>query len=147
MPIYCLFLMTYFNNFSRGAWLYLTLHGSYGALWLLAYSIFPNKGFFYNITIIGCINMYAFVLGPYCLAAYQVISRQIPEAQDPSAERTTVACIMFIFGVICMMGADAQKHFVTINKPGLITDGWMKYNRNTNYFGEIMLYTSFNIVA
>ena len=46
-----------------------------------------------------------------------------------------------------MMGADVQKHYVVINKPGLITDGWMKYNRNTNYFGEIMLYASFNIVA
>ena len=80
MPIYCLALMTHYNNFSRGAWLYLSLHGSYGALWLLAYCIFPNKGFFYNITVVSCINMYLFVLGPYCLAAFFVISRQIPEA-------------------------------------------------------------------
>ena len=26
-------------------------------------------------------------------------------------------------------------------------DGYVKYNRNPNYFGEIMLYASFNIVA
>ena len=147
MPLYCLGLMVYFNNFSRGAWLYFTLHGSYGVLWILGYLIFPNKGFSHNITIAGCINSYLTVLGPYCLAAYLVNSRQIEEAQDPSAERTTVATVMFIFGVICMMGADAQKHFVTTNKPGLITDGWVKYNRNTNYFGEIMLYASFNVVA
>ena len=80
MPVYCLALMAYFNNFSRGAWLYLTLHGSYGGLWILGYLIFPNKGFSHNITIGGCINMYATVLGPYCLAAYLVASRQIEEA-------------------------------------------------------------------
>ena len=107
MPMYCLILMTYFNNFSRGAWLYFTLHGSYGALWLLAYVIFPNKGFNYNITIISNFIMYTCVLGPYLVAAYLVNSRAILESQDPSPERTTVACIMFIFGVICMMGADA----------------------------------------
>ena len=80
MPVYCLCLMVYFNNFSRGAWLYFTLHGSYGVLWLMAYCIFPNKGFSHNMTIGACINMYATVLGPYCLAAYLVNSRQIPEA-------------------------------------------------------------------
>ena len=54
---------------------------------------------------------------------------------------------MFVFGVVLMLGTDAQKHFVTMHKRGLITDGFVKYNRNTNYFGEIMLYASFNIVA
>ena len=36
---------------------------------------------------------------------------------------------------------------MTSNKAGLITYGYAKYNRNTNYLGEIMLYASFNIVA
>ena len=46
-----------------------------------------------------------------------------------------------------MMGTDAQKYFVLKIKPGLITDGYCKYNRNPNYLGEIILYASFAIVA
>ena len=72
--------MFYFDNFSRGSWLYLALHGSYGVFWIMGYCIFPNKGFFYNVTIGGCVIMYAVVLGPYCLAAYLIASRQIEEA-------------------------------------------------------------------
>jgi len=33
------------------------------------------------------------------------------------------------------------------NRKGLINDGFMKYSRNPNYLGEIMLYSAFNIVA
>ena len=80
MPIYCLTLMIFFNNFSRGAWLYFTLHGSYGVLWIMGYFLFPNPGFTCDITICGLIVQYACVLGPYCVAAYLVNSRQIPEA-------------------------------------------------------------------
>ena len=79
MPVYCIGLMCYFNNFSRGAWLYLTLHGAYGLLWFMAYLIFPNKGFTYNMTICATIIVYSFVLGPYCLAAYFVSSRALEE--------------------------------------------------------------------
>ena len=33
------------------------------------------------------------------------------------------------------------------NRKGLINDGFMKYSRNPNYLGEILLYTSYNLVA
>ena len=45
MPLYILGLMTYYNNFSRGAWLYFALHGSYGVFWIMGYCLFPNKNF------------------------------------------------------------------------------------------------------
>ena len=54
---------------------------------------------------------------------------------------------MYVFGVVLMLGTDAQKHFVIMHKKGLMQDGYVKYNRNPNYFGEILLYASFNIVA
>ena len=99
--------MIYFDNFSRGAWLYFTLHGAYGALWIMGYFIFPNKGFNYNMTICSCLVLYSFALGPYCIAAYQVASRAQEETQNPSDERCVVATLMFIFGVILMLGTDA----------------------------------------
>ena len=38
-------LMIYYNNFSTGAWLYLSLHGTYGLLWFLKDMVFPDKSF------------------------------------------------------------------------------------------------------
>jgi len=32
-------------------------------------------------------------------------------------------------------------------KKGLITNGFNALSRNTNYLGEIMVYSSFNIIA
>lgn len=39
------FLMFYYNNYSTGAWLYLSLHGTYGLLWFLKDMVFPDKSF------------------------------------------------------------------------------------------------------
>ena len=36
-------LMIYFNNYSKGAYIYLSLHGSYGLLWFLKDITFPDK--------------------------------------------------------------------------------------------------------
>jgi steroid 5-alpha reductase family enzyme len=52
-----------------------------------------------------------------------------------------------MIGCGIMMLADAQKYFVLQNKRGLISDGMMKYTRNPNYLGEIILYCSFNVIA
>ena len=35
MLLYLLVLMVFFDNYSRGAWVYLGLHGSYGVLWVI----------------------------------------------------------------------------------------------------------------
>ena len=58
-----------------------------------------------------------------------------------------IAVLMYVFGVVLMLGTDAQKHFVIMHKKGLMQDGYVKYNRNPNYFGEILLYASFNVIA
>ena len=36
-------LMIYFNNYSKGAYIYLSLHGTYGLIWLLKDMTFPDK--------------------------------------------------------------------------------------------------------
>ena len=42
MMFYLFGLMCYFDNFSLGAWVYLSLHGSYGLLWLAKDFVFPD---------------------------------------------------------------------------------------------------------
>jgi steroid 5-alpha reductase family enzyme len=60
---------------------------------------------------------------------------------------------MYIFGVVLMLGTDAQKYLVlqerraSKQKPSLITHGFNALTRNANYLGEISLYASFNVIA
>lgn len=58
--------------------------------------------------------------------------------------------VLYILGLILMLGSDAQKYFTLKKKPGrindnigLISSGFFKTTRNPNYLGEIMIYNSF----
>jgi protein-S-isoprenylcysteine O-methyltransferase Ste14 len=46
-----------------------------------------------------------------------------------------------------MLLADSQKYYTLKYKKGLISDGLMKYTRNPNYLGEIMLYAAFVVLV
>jgi len=43
--IYLLTLMTIYDNWSLGAWIYLALHGNYGMIWTLKDLVFPDPAF------------------------------------------------------------------------------------------------------
>lgn len=42
---------------------------------------------------------------------------------------------------------DAQKYYTLQYKKGLIMDGMYKYIRSPNYLGEVMIYSSYAILA
>jgi steroid 5-alpha reductase family enzyme len=46
-----------------------------------------------------------------------------------------------------MLLADSQKYYTLKYKKGLISDGVMKYTRNPNYLGEMMIYGSFVLLV
>ena len=46
-----------------------------------------------------------------------------------------------------MLVSDAQKYYTLQYKKGLITDGMFKYIRSPNYLGEVMIYSSYGLVA
>jgi steroid 5-alpha reductase family enzyme len=54
---------------------------------------------------------------------------------------------MYNFGIVLMMGADGQKYFTLRVKKGLLNDGFMKWSRNPNYLGEMMIYGSFALLV
>jgi hypothetical protein len=80
--------------------------------------------------------------------SYLLCSRQTsPEAQWPSHERIFLTLLVYVFGIVLMMGSDGQKHFVLKYRKGLISDGFFSWSRNTNYLGEMMIYSSFALLV
>ena len=135
-------MMYIYDNFSISSWVYLSLHGTYGVLWLLKERIFPDPYFkdeFNNITaLIGFI-----FLGSYWVAPFLLISSR---AIVPNS--LIALCISInIFGVFLHFASDAQKYFSLKVKKELIKDGFFKRIRNTNYLGEVLIYLSFSILS
>lgn len=54
-----------------------------------------------------------------------------------------------LFGVGCFIHfvSDAQKSSILQLKKGLITEGLWALSRNINYFGELLIYLSFTMLA
>jgi protein-S-isoprenylcysteine O-methyltransferase Ste14 len=57
-------------------------------------------------------------------------------------------CIsLSILGCTVMIASDAQKYFTLRLKRGLITNGMYRFIRHPNYFGEMMIYSSFALMV
>jgi len=140
--IFVVGLMFYYQNFSIGTWVYLALHGSYGFLWLLKDRMFPDKQWEQLVSVPYGIFVFL-VLGLYWIAPWLLISQQI----EPSAAIIAVAVVLNMFGVMLHYGSDAQKYFTLKYKPGLITEGFFARCRNTNYLGELLIYSGFGLLT
>ena len=141
-PIVVLGLMVIYDNFSTPAWIYLSLHGTYGILWLLKEKLFPDPYFKDEMGILTSIIGFIF-LGSYWVAPFILISSQklIPNF-------IIAGCVsIYIIGVFLHFASDSQKYFTLKLKKELITEGFFKYSRNTNYLGEILIYLSFAILS
>ena len=133
--------MFYFWNFSRGAWIYFVLHGTYGWFWMLKHFTFPDTSFERKMTLLSALILWVCILLPYLLPGILMISGNAD--QNPSFEKCAFCLILYFCGVILMLGSDGQKYFTLRIKRELINDGFFKYTRNPNYLGEIMIYASF----
>ena len=140
---YVLGLMAWSDNFSTTAWVYAALHGSYGLVWLLKDRLFPDPNWEVRVTFGGALATWLGVLGPYWIAPTLLVTQH----HEASATTLGVATLLYVLGVVLMVGADAQKFFVLRLRRGLITDGFFARIRHPNYTGEMMLYASFAVVA
>ena len=141
-PFVVLGLMAIYDNFSIPAWIYLSLHGTYGILWLLKEKLFPDPYFKDEMGFLTSITGFIF-LGSYWVAPFILISSQklIPHF-------IIAGCVsIYIIGVFLHFASDSQKYFTLKLKKELITEGFFKYSRNTNYLGEILIYLSFAILS
>ena len=135
-------LMIFYKNYSIAAWVYLSLHGTYGILWLLKEKIFPDPYFKEKINFITSITGFIF-LGSYWIAPFILISSQ----KSVSSPIIAASISINIIGVFLHFASDAQKYFTLRIQKELIRDGFFKNIRNTNYLGEILIYLSFAILS
>ena len=111
------FLMVYFNNFSTEMWLYLALHGSYGMFWLFKDVFFPDATFKEKATF-GSISLVVLLLVLYWTIPVTIAIGV--GVQDPTSLRIWTCIIMYIVGVVLMMGSDIDKNRRLAIKKGKI---------------------------
>ncbi|MFZ4842992.1 methyltransferase family protein [Mycetocola saprophilus] len=126
------------------AWVYLGLHGGYGFLWLLKSRIFPDPQW-EKRTSLGMGIAYFLVLALYWIAPWLIVSGISPRAPG---WYIGVCVLMFVFGIFFHFVSDMQKHVALQLRPGvLITTGMFARVRNPNYFGELLVYAGFSLLA
>ena len=139
-----LVMMAYFNQWQNPtAWVYLALHGTYGILWVLKSRIFPDKqwetdrGLWFGLVIWAGLSL-------YWIAPYIITSRGV---QAPPWLLGLAVCLDTL-GVFLHYAADMQKFIELKYNPGhLITGGLFSRTRNINYFGELLIYLGFGLLA
>lgn len=141
-------LIWYYGNTSTAAWIYLALHGGYGAVWIIKDVAFPDRNWQRRVTIGGGINAWVLVLGWYWVFGWLLISRPATPAYPlPDHVWFALCTTLCLVGCAIMIAADAQKHFTLRQRHGLITDGMFRYVRHPNYLGEMMIYGSFALMV
>jgi protein-S-isoprenylcysteine O-methyltransferase Ste14 len=143
MFFYILFLMWYFDTWTKGTYLYLALHGSYGFFWVMKDYTFPDPGFARKVTLVSWLMPWPVALIPYMFIPYWMVTED-PHVSD---ERMLLAIFLYVNGIVLMMLTDAAKYYVLRERKGLITHKMHGWSRNMNYVGEIMLYASFGVLC
>jgi len=142
--IFVLMLMELFHQWQNPtAWIYLALHGTYGILWVMKGRIFPDRSWEQS-----CSLTYGLVIwGGLCLywvAPWLIVSQGI----EVQAWYLGMCVFLYAMGVFLHFSADMQKYIALKVKPGhLITDGLFSRVRNMNYFGELLIYSGFGLLA
>lgn len=142
--LFILLLMAYFNRWDNvTAWVYLALHGTYGLMWAFKSQVFPDKQWEAPATIWRGLYIWG-GLSLYWIAPFIITSQNV---QTPFP-LLTLAISLNIIGTVFHFAGDMQKHTSLKLNPGhLITDGLWRFSRSPNYFGELLIYGSFVIVA
>ena len=124
------------------AWVYLSLHGTYGILWVLKSRLFPDASWERKTSLwFGLVSWFSLVL--YWFPAWWIMWKGV----EAPPWLLAIAISLFTFGVFFVFSADMQKHIRLELQPGrLITDGLFSLSRNINYFGEFLIYLAFALL-
>jgi protein-S-isoprenylcysteine O-methyltransferase Ste14 len=140
---YVFLLMVLFQNFNITACVYLSLHGTYGGLWLLKDKIFPDKQWEVPIEIHqACISVVPLLLS-FWVSPLLIIKNHV----QVNNFRIMLAINSHTIGCVLMMASDTQKYFQLREGRKLITDGWFATSRNINYLGEMMIYFPYALLG
>ena len=140
-----LLLMALYRSWDNPtAWLYLAMHGTYGLLWVLKSRIFPDRRWEERVSwrygvfaAWGGLTLYW--VGGWMVNAFDVRA---------PGWYTALCVVIYATGIFFHFSSDMQKHMALELRPGhLITDGFWRYSRNPNYFGEMLIYLGFGLLA
>ncbi len=125
--------------------IYLCLHISYCSWWLLEQWLYPARKQLFNepASILEFTFSLVFVGLLYALPGYLAFTNSVPL----SFTATGVALPLYIFGSLINTAADVQKMTAKLEGAKLVSDGIWRFSRNINYFGDLMRYLSFSVVA
>jgi protein-S-isoprenylcysteine O-methyltransferase Ste14 len=125
--------------------IYLCLHISYCTWWLLEQGFYPARKQMFNepVGILGFVSSLGFVGLLYALPGYLAFINPVPL----SFTATAIALPLYIFGSLINTAADVQKMTAKQEGATLVSDGIWRFSRNINYFGDLMRYLSFSVVA
>jgi len=131
--VFLLALIIYYRNTSTAVWIYTAMQGSYGLVWILKDTAFPDPNWQRRITVGGGINAFLGVLGWYWVFGWLLISGvSQPNYPLPDFVWYCLCISLCITGSAIMIAADAQKYFTLRVQRGLITDGMHRYVRHPN---------------
>ena len=133
-------LMIYSQNFSTGAYVYLSLHGSYGIIWLIKDMIFPDKSMHVKTCLIPAGALIGLLLLYWGMGFEMMYGLGI---QEPNNIRIFLSFFIYSFGLIFMVCSDLQKYIILKYEKKLVNNYLLAWNRNTNFLGEILIYFSF----
>ncbi len=142
---FILLLIALFDQWENPtAWAYFALHGTYGVLWNLKSRIFPDKNWEQPRSLWYGVGVAWGGLTFYWLAPVIIM---VEGVQAP-AWVLGVCASVYVFGIFLHFASDMQKHTALQLRPGrLITEGLWSRCRNPNYFGELLIYLGFGLLA
>ena len=146
--VFLLGLLAWYGNATTAIWIYIAMQGSYGLVWILKDTAFPDPAWQHRITIAGGVMAFAAVLGWYWAFGWLLVSGTAqPNYPLPDNVWFCLCISLCIVGCAIMIAADAQKYFTLRERRGLITDGMHRFVRHPNYLGEMMIYGSFAMMV
>jgi protein-S-isoprenylcysteine O-methyltransferase Ste14 len=142
--IFVLMMMAIYKQWENPtAWIYLALHGSYGILWVIKSQVFPDKQW-ERMMPLWWLGVGWGALSLYWIAPWLILSGGL---QSPGWIMAA-SVGLFAFGLFFHFTSDMQKYTALALNPGqLIASGLWKHCRNPNYFGELLIYSSFALLS
>jgi protein-S-isoprenylcysteine O-methyltransferase Ste14 len=139
-----LFIIIVFQTNNLTLWIYFAVHGSYGIFWCLKGILFPDFGFYllrpWKMLPLDCIGLGLYWVGPYMIAKHDI--------QQPQYWYLCLCIFTYLFGVFFHFTSDMQKFmWLNLKKGNLLMMGMWKICRNPNYFGELLIYSSFIMIS
>lgn len=126
------------------AWIYLAMHGCYGVLWVVKSRLFPDRAWEAPVSWLIGVGFFWGGLTLYWIGGFIVFSTGLVVPPWYAG----LCVLLYTVGMFFHFGADAQKFAALAARPNhLITTGFFRLSRNPNYFGELLIYLGFGLLA